>query len=137
MIIEMRMHQDHEKWALPVLQFWHILLYLCSTQMNFWYCIYSLNRFPKAYIMPNFLLERHQFSSVSQSCPTLCDPMNRSTRGLPVHHQLPEFTQTHVHRVYLFIFLTTVWVWVWKSPSNPPNHPFVRGVVSSLIIWKK
>ena len=40
-----------------------------------------------------------QFSSVPQSCPTLCDPMNRSTPGLPVHHQLPEFTQTHVHRV--------------------------------------
>ena len=36
-----------------------------------------------------------QFSSVAQSCPTLCDPMNRSTPGLPVHHQLPEFTQTH------------------------------------------
>ena len=40
-----------------------------------------------------------QFSSVAQSCPTLCDPMNRSTPGLPVHHQLPEFTQTHAHRV--------------------------------------
>ena len=40
-----------------------------------------------------------QFSSVTQSCPTLCDPMNRSTPGLPVHHQLPEFTQTHVHQV--------------------------------------
>ena len=40
-----------------------------------------------------------QCSSVAQSCPTLCDPMNRSTPGLPVHHQLPEFTQTHVHRV--------------------------------------
>ena len=40
-----------------------------------------------------------QFSLVSQSCPTLCDPMNCSTPGLPVHHQLPEFTQTHVHRV--------------------------------------
>ena len=40
-----------------------------------------------------------QFSSVQslKSCPTLCDPMNRSTPGLPVHHQLPEFTQTHVH----------------------------------------
>ena len=37
-----------------------------------------------------------QFSSVAQSCPTLCDPMNRSTPGLPVHHPLPEFTQTHV-----------------------------------------
>ena len=40
-----------------------------------------------------------QFSSVTQSCLTLCDPMNHSTPGLPVHHQLPEFTQTHVHRV--------------------------------------
>ena len=40
-----------------------------------------------------------QFSSVAQSCPTLCNPMNRSTPGLPVHHQLLEFTQTHVHRV--------------------------------------
>ena len=39
------------------------------------------------------------FSSVTQSCPTLCDPMNHSMPGLPVHHQLLEFTQTHVHRV--------------------------------------
>ena len=37
--------------------------------------------------------------SLYQSCPILCDPMNRSTPGLPLHHQLPEFTQTHVHRV--------------------------------------
>ena len=40
-----------------------------------------------------------QFSSVTQSSPTLCNPMNHSMPGLPVHHQLPEFTQTHVHRV--------------------------------------
>ena len=40
-----------------------------------------------------------QFSSVAQLCPTLCNPMNRSTPGLPVHHQLPEFTQTHAHQV--------------------------------------
>ena len=43
------------------------------------------------------LLQSVQFSSVTQSCPTLCDPMNHSTPGLPVHHQLPEFTQTHVY----------------------------------------
>ena len=49
-----------------------------------------------------------QFSSVAQSCPTLCDPMNRSTPGLPVHHQLPESTQTHVHRV---------------SDAIQPSHP--------------
>ena len=49
-----------------------------------------------------------QFSSVTQSCLTLCDLMNRSTPGLPVHHQLPEFTQTHVHRV---------------SDAIQPSHP--------------
>ena len=53
-----------------------------------------------------------QFSSVAQSCPTLCDPMNRSTPGLPVHHQLPEFTQTHVHRVGDAI-----------QPSHPLSSP--------------
>ena len=44
--------------------------------------------------LQNFLIS--QFSSVTQSCPTLCNPMNCSTPGLPIHHQLPEFTQTHV-----------------------------------------
>ena len=48
------------------------------------------------------------FSSVAQSCPTPCDPMNRSMPGLPVHHQLPESTQTHVHRV---------------SDAIQPSHP--------------
>ena len=54
----------------------------------------------------------YQFSSVTQSCPTLCDPMNCSTSGLPVHHQLPEFTQTHVHRVGDAI-----------QPSHPLSSP--------------
>ena len=45
----------------------------------------------------NYLYSSVQFSSVAQSCPTLCDPMNHSTPGLPVYHQFPEFTQTHVH----------------------------------------
>ena len=49
-----------------------------------------------------------QFTSVAQSCPTLCDPVNRSTPGLPVHHQLLEFTQTHVYRV---------------SDAIQPSHP--------------
>ena len=48
---------------------------------------------------PKLSFSSVQFSSVTQSCPTLCDPMNRSIPGLPIHHQLPEFTQTHVHRV--------------------------------------
>ena len=46
-----------------------------------------------------YLLSSVQFSSVAQSCPTLWDPMNRGVPGLPVHHQLPESTQTHVHQV--------------------------------------
>ena len=53
-----------------------------------------------------------QFSSVAQSCPTLCNPMNCSMPGLPVHHQLPEFTQTHVHRVGDAI-----------QPSHPLSSP--------------
>ena len=50
----------------------------------------------------------HQFSSVTQSCPTLCDPMDYSTPGLPVHRSLLEFTQTHVH---------------WISDAIQPSHP--------------
>ena len=50
-----------------------------------------------------------QFSSAAQSCLTLCDPMNRSTPGLPVHHQLPESMQTHVH---------------WVGGALQPSHPF-------------
>ena len=60
-----------------------------------------------------------QFSSVAQSCPTLCDPMNPSTPGLPVHHQLPEFTLTHVHRVSDAIQLT----YPRPSPSPPAPSP--------------
>ena len=59
-----------------------------------------------------------QFSSVAQSCPTLCDPMNRSTPGLPVHHHLPEFTQTHVHRVS-----DAISSWVVPFSSCPQSLP--------------
>ena len=72
------------------------------------YCLYPrsiINCWRKALTL-DFLSV--QFSSVAQSCPTLCDPKNRSTPGLPVHHQLPEFTQTHVHRV---------------SDAVQPSHP--------------
>ena len=60
----------------------------------------------------HLLLRDLQFSSVVQSCPTLCNPMNRSTPGLPVHHHLPEFTQTHIHRVCDAI-----------QPSQPRSSP--------------
>ena len=58
----------------------------------------------------NYIKRSDQIRSVTQSCPTLCNPMNRSTPGLPVHHQLPEFTQTHVHRV---------------SDAIQPSHPLL------------
>ena len=58
-------------------------------------------------IMRNFM-NLLQFNSVTQSCPTLCDPMNRSMPGLPLHHQLLEFTQTHILRV---------------SDAIQPSHP--------------
>ena len=64
----------------------------------------NLERQPIKYIYYN------QFNSVAQSCLTLCDPMNCSTPGLPVYHQLPEFTQTHVHRV---------------GDSIQPSHPLL------------
>ena len=51
----------------------------------------------KTKIMESSPISSVQFSSVSQSCPTVCSPVDHSTPGLPVHHQLPEFTQTHVH----------------------------------------
>ena len=60
-----------------------------------------------------------QFSSVTQSCPALCDPMNRSTPGLPVHHHLPEFTQTHVHRVSDTIQPSRP----LSTPSPPATNP--------------
>ena len=71
------------------------------------------------YIMRNAGLDeaqagiKIQFSLVAQSCPTLCNPVNCSMPGLPVHHQLPEFTQTHVHRVGDAI-----------QPSHPLSSPF-------------
>ena len=56
----------------------------------------------------SYSLRSDQIRSVAQSCLTLCNPMNRSTPGLPVHHQLPEFTETHIHRV---------------SDTIQPSHP--------------
>ena len=58
------------------------------------------------------VMTKPQFSSVAQSCPILCNPMNCSMPGLPVHHQLPAFTQTHVHRVGDAI-----------QPSHPLSSP--------------
>ena len=72
---------------------------IAGDQKSFYFSHFLAVRFPEVHI---------QFSSVAQSCLTLWDPMNRSTPSLPVHHQLPEFTQTHVHRV---------------GDSIQPSHP--------------
>ena len=60
------------------------------------------------------------FSSVTQSCPTLCNPMNHSAPGLPIHHQFPEFTQTHLHRVGDAI-----------QPSHPLSSPYPPAPIPS------
>ena len=60
-------------------------------------CIFYGHTF--TYTPKNILNVLSSVSSVTQSCPTLCNPVNHSTAGLPVHHQLPEFTQTHMHQV--------------------------------------
>ena len=100
-------------------------LYKCSLYMLFinflsekWFANISSHFLCFLFILLNFhifheekiviLMYSVQFSSVAQSCPTLCYPMNRSTPGLPVHHQLPEFTQIHIHRV---------------SDAIQPSHP--------------
>ena len=62
------------------------------------------------YIKRSLLWTQVQFSSVAQLCPTLCDSMDRSTPGLPLHHQLLEFTQTHVH---------------WVGDAIQPSHPLL------------
>ena len=79
-------------------------LLVCST------CFSSRSGCNRPFNSKVFSSRTHQFSSVTQSCPTLCVPMNRSTPGLPVHHQLPEFTETHVHRV---------------SDAIQPSHPLL------------
>ena len=78
---------------------------LCSSFMG----LFSLPQFICGFLtFIAFFQYSVQFSSVTQSSPTLCDPMNRSTPGLPVHHQLPEFTQTYVH---------------WVGDAIQPSHP--------------
>ena len=94
-------HRDGGAWwaaVYGVSQSWTRLMGLSSSSSSS--CLFNL------------YAESVQFSSVTQSCPTLCDPMNRSTPGLPVHHQLPEFTQTHVH-----------WVGDAIQPSPPVLSP--------------
>ena len=104
----------------------HLFLYFCfankiiytifldSTHMHLYTMFFSflLTSLCIQSVGPPMSLSSVQFSSVAKSCPTLCDPMNRSTPGLPVLHQLPEFTPTHVH-----------WVGDAIQPSHPLSSP--------------
>ena len=87
------------------------------TRLSF-LCVFYLNgAFYSVTFSSIYVFSSLQFSSVAQSCPTLCDPMNRSKPGLPVHHQLPEFIHTHVHRV---------------SDAIQPSHPLLSPSPPSL-----
>ena len=77
-----------------------VLYFFSLFSIVFYLLEYILHLLENAEItVEDFVFLYVQFSSVAQSCLTLCDPMNCSMPGLPIHHQLPEFTQTHIHRV--------------------------------------
>ena len=86
----------------------------------------------------NSLLPQVQsVSSVTQSCPTLCKPMNRSTPGLPVHHQLPESTQTHVHRVSDAIQPSHPLSFLSPPALNPPSIRIFSNESTLHMRWPK
>ena len=78
-----------------------------------------------------------QFSSVTQLCPTLCDPMNHSMPGLPIHHQLPEFTKTHVHRVMMPSSHLILCRPLFLLPPIPPSIRVFPNESALCIRWPK
>ena len=104
----------------------HVSCELCKLKGNF-PINYKING-------TSFISESVHFISVAQSCPTLCNPMNCSTPGVPVHHQLPEFTQTHVHWVSDAIQPISSAVVPFSSctQSLPPSESFP---MSQLFAW--
>ena len=100
---------------LGLLSFWNsIYMFQLSISTCFLCSTFSILFSPFASVCVYF-----KFSSGAQLCPTLCDPMNCSTSSLPVHHQLPEFTQTHMHRVGNAIQQSHP----LSSPSPPAPNP--------------
>ena len=88
-----------------------------NTFLSFFH--FSSSGTPVIQMLMRLMFSSDQIRSVAQSCLTLCDPMNHSTPGLPVHHQFPEFTQTHVHRVSDAIQSSHP----LSSPSPPAFNP--------------
>ena len=90
---------------LMIRSLFHTLVIYPEPNYLVWISVSITRRIPT---VDSWTIRSDQIRSVAQSCLTLCNPMNRSTPGLPVHHKLPEFTQTHVHRV---------------SDAIQPSHP--------------
>ena len=131
----MATHSSILAWRIPIDRgaWWAIVLGVAKswTWLSDWAQICLLTEeadFTKIFFLMWF--SSVQFISVAQSCLTLCNPMNRSTSGLPVHHQLPEFTQTHVHRVGDAIQPSHP----LSSPSPPVPNPSQH---QSLFQWVK
>ena len=80
-------------------------------------------------------MQIYQFSSVAQLCPTLCDPMNCSTLGLPVHHHLPEFTQTHLHRSVMPSSHLILCPPLFLLPPIPPSIRIFSKVSTLRMRW--
>ena len=103
-------------------------LNLTISLKNVYICIYK-NR--------KHRMDSVQFSSVTQLCPTLCDPMSHSTPGLPVHHQLPEFTQTHVHPIGDAIQQSHPLSTPSPLPQTPPRIRVFSNVSTLHMRWPK
>ena len=95
--------------------------------------IFTTSHIPSLSLFFFFLVRTLQFSSVAQSCPTLCDPMNCSTPGLPIHHHLPEFSQTHIHRVGDAIQPSHFLSSRFPPAPNPSQHQSFP--MSQLFAW--
>ena len=102
-------------------------LFISLAILNWVVCVLR-NKFQQFFIYSG----SDQIRSVAQSCPTLGDPMNRSTPGLPVHHQLPEFTETHVHQVSDAIQPSHPLSFPSPLAPNPSQHQSLFQRVSSL-----
>ena len=101
---------------------------------SFWNLLWKYTLCMATLFSSVLVISSGEFSSVAQSCPTLCNPMNHSTPGLPVHHQLPEFTQTHVHWVGDAIQSSPPLVVPFSScPQSLPASEFFA--MSQLFAW--
>ena len=138
MVVSSRIHDIDTHWLKSLIT-WYMILVITEFRSGYENQLSSIKPDIREVfknvvnLLISFLFWKIQFSSVqlssvAQSCPTLCDPMNWSTPGLPVHHHLPEFTQTHVHRVSDAIQPSHT----LPSPSPPGPNPSQH---QSLFQW--